>query len=261
SVTKKIEVGLGVIVVPFREPVLLAKQVATLDVFSGGRVLFGVGIGTSREEFEVLRPREAKSNRGKMLDETLEVLNLLFNEPEASFSGRYYAFEKLSLYPKPVQKPLPLYISGNVPATLDRVARYGTGLLVMGGPIEAFRTRVNDLHTALEKVERDVSEIDVTVSFAVSLDSSRERAVERFRNSQVGHRFTSWTSDPEVIERMIRGNLVGTPEEVAEKVRERAEVGMSHCAPQHIAAESIEEMMEQMHIYAEEVMPLCEDLR
>ncbi len=132
--------------------------------------------------------------------------------------------------------------------------------MVMGGPPEALQARVNDLRIALEKVGRDVSEIDVAVSLAVSLDSTRERAVERFLNSHVGHRFTSWTSDPEVIDRMIRGNLIGTPEEVAEKIRERAEAGMTHCAPQHIAAETVEEMIEQMHIYAEEVIPLCKSL-
>lgn len=260
NATSTIKLGLGVVVVPFREPVILAKQIATLDQFSGGRLLFGVGIGTSRDEFATLRPREADWNRGEILDETLEVLDLLFNRESASFDGKYYAFEELALYPKPAQDPLPIYVSGGVAATLKRVARYGTGLLVTSGPIDGMRARVNDLSTELDEAGRDLSEIDVTVSFAVSLASTNEKARERFFNSHVGQRFTSWTTDQDMIEGMIKSNLIGTPEEVAEHIRQRAEAGMTHCAPQHIASESVDEMIEQMHIYAEEVVPLCKDL-
>ena len=132
--------------------------------------------------------------------------------------------------------------------------------MVIGGPPEALQARVNDLRVALDKVGRDISEIDVTVSLAVSLDSTRERAVGRFLNSHVGRRFTSGTSDPEVIDRIIKSNLIGTPGEVAEKIREKAEAGMTHCAPQHIAAETVDEMIEQMYIYVEQVIPLCQSI-
>lgn len=260
AVTTTIKLGLGVIVVPFREPVLLAKQLATLDVLSGGRVLFGVGIGTVREEFEALRPRQARANRGRMLDETLAAIEQLFNEPEASFSGEYYAFEKVSLNPKPLQRPLPIYVSGNVAATLERAARYGAGLMVSWALPADLRARVDNLEAALEKVGREISEIDVTVCPVLSLASSRERAVERFLNAPVGHRFTSWTEDLAEIDGVIRRQMIGTPEEVAELIGAWAEAGMTHCAPQHIAAQSCEEITEQMHMFAEELFPLCESL-
>src|SRR5262245_57489911 len=138
--TTRIKLGLGVIVVPFRDPLILAKQIATLDVLSGGRVLLGVGIGTVRDEFEILQPRKRTANRGAMLDETLQALDRLLNQAEAGFGRQHYAFEKIALDPKPVQKPLPLYLSGQVSETLHRVATRATGLMVMGAPPAALRT-------------------------------------------------------------------------------------------------------------------------
>lgn len=255
--TSTIKLGLGVVVVPFREPVVLAKQVATLDAFSGGRVLFGVGIGTQREEFEALRPGPAKANRGRMLDETLAAIDALFNQAEASFSGTYYAFEKVALDPKPVQKPLPIYISGKVAATLERAARYGSGLMLLGGSPEIIRERVAALGAALEAAGRDLSEIDVAACPAISLDTTRERAVKRFLDAPVGHRFTSWTNSPAEIEDMIGRQIIGTPEQAAERVVAWGEAGMTHFAPQHIAARTAGEMSEQMHMIAEELIPLC----
>ncbi len=253
SVTTRIKLGLGVIVIPYRDPLLLAKQLATLDALSGGRVLFGVGIGTVRDEFEILQPRQSKANRGAMLDESLEAIGLLLNEPEASFSGEHYAFDKISLFPKPVQKPLPLYISGQVSETLNRVAKRATGLMVMGCPPAALRTRVDALAVEMEKAGRKMSELDVALSLAVSIESTHERAVERFRDSYVGRRLLARFG----LDQIVKGHLIGAPAEVAERIRALGEAGMTHCAPQHIAADSFSEMMEQMHRYAEDVIPLC----
>jgi probable F420-dependent oxidoreductase len=253
SVTTRIKLGLGVIVVPFRDPLLLAKQLATLDALSGGRVLFGVGIGTVRDEFEILQPRQKKASRGAMLDESLEILALLLGQPEATFSGEHYAFEKIALDPKPVQKPFPLYISGQVSETLHRVATWATGLMVMGCPPAALRTRLDALAAEMEKAGRKMSELDVALSLAVSIEPTHERAVERFRNSQVGRRLLGRLE----LDQVVKGHLIGTPEAVAERIVALGEAGMTHTAPQHIAADRFEEMVEQMHRYAEDVVPRC----
>jgi probable F420-dependent oxidoreductase len=253
SVTTRIKLGLGVIVVPFRDPLLLAKQVATLDTLSGGRVLLGVGIGTVRDEFEILQPRKRKANRGAMLDEMLEALARLFSQPEASFEGEHYAFEKIAADPKPVQKPLPLYISGQVSETLQRVAARATGLMVMGCPPPALCSRVDALAIEMEKAGRKISELDVALSLAVSIEPTHERAVERFRNSQVGRRLLGRLE----LDQLVKGHLIGTPDEVAERIAALGEAGMTHTAPQHIAADRFEDMLEQMHRYAEDVIPRC----
>jgi probable F420-dependent oxidoreductase len=126
-----------VLVLPFRDPVLLAKEWATLDVLSGGRTILGVGVGWHEGEFEALRiPRR---ERGRRMDELLDALTALWSGEPATFLGRYYAFEDLSIEPQPVQRPHPpIWIGGGtqpseriyeqqvdtVLPVLERIARY-----------------------------------------------------------------------------------------------------------------------------------------
>ncbi|TMQ22757.1 MAG: LLM class flavin-dependent oxidoreductase [Candidatus Rokuibacteriota bacterium] len=93
--TERVHLGTALIVLPLRDPVLLAKQVATLDRLTGGRVILGVGLGAYREEFEAQWPRRASTRRGDIFDESLAALRLLFTEREASYAGVHVAFEKL----------------------------------------------------------------------------------------------------------------------------------------------------------------------
>jgi len=123
TATSRIRVGTCVIVVPLREPVLLAKQIATLDVFSHGRLIFGVGVGAYREEFEATYPGRTQDNRGAIHEEGLEALTRLFRDRRASFNGRYLHFEDIELYPKPVQNPLPMWTSGNTRVAAERAGR------------------------------------------------------------------------------------------------------------------------------------------
>ena len=127
--TQQIRLGAGVAVLPFRDPIVLAKQAATLDHFSGGRFVLGVGAGVFKSELGAIRGGLGKAHRGKMLDEHLEALNLLLNTPgRVSFSGKYYQFTDVDIDPKPVQQPLPIQIAGFADATYARVARHATGL-------------------------------------------------------------------------------------------------------------------------------------
>ena len=115
SETKTIKVGTGVLVLPMRHDIVVtAKQIATLDHFGKGRLEIGVGIGAYREEFKALQP-DAKMDRGDIVDEGLQALNLLFKERVASFEGKYYKFRDVELYPKPLQKHIPIYVGGNNP--------------------------------------------------------------------------------------------------------------------------------------------------
>ncbi len=250
AVTNRIRLGLGVIVMPFRDPVILAKQVATLDVFSGGRLLFGLGLGGSRDEFEMLQPRLARANRSGMLDEGLEAVTLLLTGSQVSFEGRYYRFSKVALNPRPLQNPLPIYISGRVPSTFDRVAKYGLGLMTMAASPDTLRSRVEGLREAAEKAGRDPLEIDVVISAVLCIDSTHERAVERFKSSFLGWRFATG------YEATQGHHLIGSPEEVAEKVHELGKIGITHIVPQHNAGDTVPQLKEQMHFLGEEVIPL-----
>ena len=129
SETKTIKVGTGVIVLPMRHDiVVLAKQIATLDHFGKGRVEIGLGIGAYREEFKALQP-DARMDRGDIVDEGLQALNLLFKERVASFEGKYYKFRDVELYPKPLQKHIPIYVGGNNPNNIMRTVKWADGWL------------------------------------------------------------------------------------------------------------------------------------
>lgn len=248
-VTQKIKLGIGVIVMPFREPIILTKQVMTVDHFSNGRVLFGLGLGGSRDEFLSLQPKMAKAHRGNMLDEGLEAVKRLLNDTNASFDGQYYAFKEVSLYPRAVQKPLPIYVAGHGDTTPDRIAKYAQGWLVSYPSLDDFPHRWKEVEEAMDKEKRSMSELDVVVSWGMSLAKTREKALERFKKSLQGgkERPADWYS---------KNNLIGSPAEVAEFISGFEKAGATHCIPLHIAADTMPEIEEQLHMFAEEVMPL-----
>lgn len=126
SVTERIGLGTGVLVLPQRQVALVARQVATLDTLSGGRVRFGVGVGWQRAEFDALD--EDFTNRGRRLDEAVALLRRYWSDPSVDFAGEHYRAEAMALEPKPPQgASLPVWIGGAVPQTLERVGRYGDG--------------------------------------------------------------------------------------------------------------------------------------
>ncbi len=251
AVTERIQLGTGVIVIPFRDPILLAKQVATMDVFSGGRVILGVGLGSNREELEMLYPRQSGVHRGEMMNEALEAMSLLFTESVASFKGKYYEFKDVILEPKPVQKPFPLYMSGRSPNTVERTVKGGSGLMLFSPTTEEVRQSVEELRSKAEERGRDVSEIDVLLSASLSMERTSEEAIRRYQTLHTGRR-ARVNGDIDVI---LSRNFIGTPGEIVERIGGLGEAGLKNCTITGIAADTMEERIEQMQMFAEEVMP------
>jgi probable F420-dependent oxidoreductase len=126
AITSTITLGTGVLVLPQRQPTLVAKQVATLDTLSGGRVRLGLGVGWQASEFDALG--EDFSNRGRRLDEGVSLMRSCWGDERIDFSGRYYRMEAMAMEPKPPQgAAIPIWIGGAVPRTLERVGQYGDG--------------------------------------------------------------------------------------------------------------------------------------
>lgn len=130
AVTKRIRLGTGICLVIERDPITMAKEVASLDHLSGGRVDFGVGGGWNREEME--NHGTDWSRRFKLLRERVEAMQAIWTQDEASYHGEFVKFDKIWSWPKPVQKPHPpVFIGGDAARTLDRVMRYGDGWIPM----------------------------------------------------------------------------------------------------------------------------------
>jgi len=127
AATSRIRLGVSVYIVPYRNPVVTAKLVATLDALSGGRVIFGAGVGWLREEFDALGADPRR--RGRVTDEYLEVCRRLWRDDVASYSGEHYDLPPVRSGPKPLQRPWPpIWIGGNSNAALERAVALGDGL-------------------------------------------------------------------------------------------------------------------------------------
>lgn len=256
--TSRIKLAPSVIVLPMREPVYLAKQVATLDVFSNGRFILGVGVGAYREEFERIHPRLAETaNRGDMVDESLEALTRLFKEPVASFDGEYYQFDGIALFPKPQQDPFPIYVGGNSESAARRAATYGMGWLPAALSTDRLRHGLDVLQQAAIKAGRNVEEIDVAPQLLVTMGKTYEEAIQRFKESQMYHHLISLkrsTLRGEDLSRIEENNLIGTPDQILAKISKLAEAGVTHCAALNFISNTPTEMMDQMTFFKESVM-------
>ena len=253
--TRRVRLGTAVLVLPLRDPVLLAKQVATLDQLTGGRVVLALGIGAYREEFDAHWPRRHAARRGDLLDEALGPLRALFTERTVSHAGPHYAFEKLELYPKPVQRPLPIYIGGHNEAAVARAARFGQGWLPGWRPFAEVRERTALLRRLTAEAGRDPREVEAAVQFTLVIGRTPEAAAERYRaTGMVQHRRSLAHSgrDPALAE---ANNLIGSPETVAEKIAFLRAAGVDHVCALQFPHDTVPEMLEQMEWFARDVMP------
>jgi probable F420-dependent oxidoreductase len=131
--TKRIRFVTSVMIAPYRNPIITAKMLASLDVLSGGRVIVGLGVGWMKEEFETIRT-EPFQERGKVTDEYIAAFRELWTSDNPSFNGRYCSFFNVIFLPKPVQKPtIPIWIGGHSKQAIRRAARLGDGWHPIGG--------------------------------------------------------------------------------------------------------------------------------
>jgi probable F420-dependent oxidoreductase len=132
GMTQRVRVSTGIILAALRRPVVFAKALATLDVLSGGRVDLGVGVGWQKEEYDAAGL--AFADRGRLLDETLELCQLFWSESPAAYKGDDLAFEQIWCEPKPVQSGgVPFWVSGRLNRNvINRIVRFGSGWIPWG---------------------------------------------------------------------------------------------------------------------------------
>ena len=180
--TDKIRLGTGIVIVPQRNPVYTAKQVADVDVLSRGRLNFGIGVGWLAEEFEALGvPFE---HRGARSDEYIAVMKALWTQETSNYEGRFHSLKNVVQNPKPVQKPHPpIYVGGESDAALARVARLGNGWYGFNLTPETLPERLQALEAHLSQHGRSRREIDIIVS--PYLQKPDIDMVRRFRDQGV----------------------------------------------------------------------------
>ncbi|GIH18887.1 LLM class flavin-dependent oxidoreductase [Rugosimonospora africana] len=256
--TSVVRLGTGILVLPMRDPVLLAKQVATLDQLSGGRVTLAVAVGGYRDEFEAVAPDLRDASRAALTREGIEALRVLFTDRSSTYRGRYRHFEDVESYPKPVQSPLPIYSGGNVEGSMRRAGQLCEGWLpakIGPGAVAAGRAKVMEY---ARKAGRDPSAVTIALQSVVCLADTAEQARERFERST----FDLFRGSLEQtmlqgvdVDTYVADNLIGTPEEVCDKVAAFEKAGLDHFCATLFVADTVEEMLDQVRLFARYVMP------
>ncbi|MEA3214589.1 MAG: hypothetical protein QOJ19_745 [Acidimicrobiia bacterium] len=160
ALTSRVRLGTGVRILPQTNPVYVAKELASLDWLSGGRVDFGIGVGSNPAEFEACgAPYES---RGPRTDEYVALIRSLWADDPARFEGRFWSLPECTLDPKPRQSGgLPVIIGGHSRAALARVARLGDGWFAIGRTVEATRQLLGELDSLLAEEGRDRRELRI----------------------------------------------------------------------------------------------------
>ena len=178
AVTRTIELVTGVLVLPQRQTALVAKQAAEVDVLSGGRLRLGIGVGWNPVEFEALG--ENIKNRGERIEEQLDVMRRLWTEELVTYEGRWHRVPDGGLNPRPVQRPIPVWMGGEREAVLRRAARLADGWITLQTfrPGPAAQQTVDRLYALVREAGRDPAAFGVEGRVALANLPVAERAKE-----------------------------------------------------------------------------------
>lgn len=166
AVTTSLKLATGIALVPQRDPIQLAKQVASLDKLSGGRFLFGVGGGWNAEEMADHGTDDFKG-RWKLMRERIEAMKVLWTETEAEYHGDLVDFDPCMVWPKPEQKPHPpIHVGGGFPHAVKRAIRYGDGWIPIGGRDGDLVAAAADARAMVAEAGRDPEAFEVSIYFA-----------------------------------------------------------------------------------------------
>ncbi|MFT5390158.1 MAG: putative F420-dependent oxidoreductase [Gammaproteobacteria bacterium] len=172
--TKRVQIGTAVLVMPYRNPVVLAKMLTTYDVFSQGRIILGAGVGWLAEEFEAL-DAPAFAARGKVTDEYIEVFKRVSGGGEVSFDGEHYKLAPVHSYPLSVQRPhIPVVIGGTSNAALRRVARHGDGWLSVALTMERMPERMQALARYCSEEGKAMDDVALYHKLFINIGKERE---------------------------------------------------------------------------------------
>jgi probable F420-dependent oxidoreductase len=166
--TRRIGLGTSVVLMPLHNPIMLARQIATLDLLSGGRARVGLGQGWSLDELEA--GGAAVGQRGRRADEYVQLLKTIWTTDPAEFAGQHYSLPKSILQPKPLQRPHPpIYLAAYVPSALNRIARLADGWMPSGVPLAAIGPMMEQVRCEASQAGRDPSALELLVWAPIDL--------------------------------------------------------------------------------------------
>jgi probable F420-dependent oxidoreductase len=241
AVTKRIRFLLYVMIIPYHEPIVAAKQLATLDQVTNGRVICGTGVGWLKGELEALGVSHEK--RGAITDEYLEAMRELWTQDTASYDGKYVNFANMSFNPKCVQTPhVPLWIGGTGPAARHRSVALGDGWMPMSGALEDIEREVDAIKEMLTEAGRDPKAFNFSSSISVGEPDSYTPHASA--SQHLAHTTARSTSR----------NYPWEAEAVIDGIVQMREAGFNHIFVR-LSWENPLDLMRRMEWFASSVMP------
>ena len=247
GITRRIQLGSAVYLLALRSPAVAAKVTSTLDVLSGGRLIFGVGVGGENpKEFQLAGVPHKE--RGARVTEAIDVVRMLWRDTPASFSGRFSNFEGVSIDPKPVQKPgPPIWIGGRSDAALARAGRQGDGWVSYVVTAERYAQSLDKIRTAAEAAGRTLDRFTAAhltfITVGANGDRARRMWIERL-SRRYAQDFTPLAD---------KYGVIGTPAQCIEQIERFRTAGCSYFLLNPIVP--IEEEREQLEMMAAEILP------
>lgn len=243
--TSRLKFGMNAIVVPFRDPLILAKECASLDYLAGGRLLPAFGVGSeANPEFHATG--RDPLGRGARADEALDIMSALWTGEPVTYIGKHYRYEGAVISPKPVQNPLPLWIGGSSEAAIRRTARIGTGWLAGLQNPEQVRPVVAAIREASAAAGRPLDDDHYGAGFPFRFGSWDDGVVQRQAAA-----VSRLPDAPEPGSYIAAGDAPA----VAGRIREYIDAGISKFILRPIA-EDDRDILRQTRLLAEEVIPL-----
>lgn len=223
--TGRIRLGTTVLILPYRPPLQTAKQLASLDVLSGGRLILGVGVGWMREEAELLgMPWD---RRGERADEQLAIFRTVFSEKTPSFEGQFYRFPAVGFEPKPVQDPLPIWVGGSSPAAFRRAARFGQAFHAAFQPRDVVTREWRQVQEACAAIGRAPGEL--TLSLRCYLDPAGMMEPAK--------------------------SIAGSPDRMLETIADLRAIGVSHILLDPVARGGADARLDALRQFMADVAP------
>lgn len=241
--TTQIKVGTGVLVIPRRNPVILAKELATLDHISNGRLVVGAAVGWYKREFDALGVDF--SRRGRIMDESIEIIHRLWTEPKVDGTWSNHNLRGAALYPKPLQKPRPpILIGGYVDAALKRAAVQGDGWLTSHYTAKSFARSWAKVRQFAEEAGRNPAELSATNQLPIRIGPRAKIEAGMREWLQAEWDYASWSDST------MASAIIGTPEECVEQLEEHIAAGLGRVVFVPYRYE-----MEQIEMLARDVLP------
>lgn len=159
--TSKLGFATGITVLPSRQTLLIAKQVAQLDLLTHGRIRFGISVGWNKAEYQAMGISMA--DRSQRIEEQIAVLRKLWSEPFVNFDGKYHHMENIGIYPPSMQRPIPIWIGGYADSVIRRVAQLGDGWMMNNETPQTAKEKIDKLHEYLGEAKRKPEDVALNI--------------------------------------------------------------------------------------------------